>query len=191
MGYPRSLLGEDEEIELELRPHWRQVIPAALVLLVVVPVAAFGAAALPDWSVRPWLRWAILAVAVVLVLRWSVLPFLRWVTESYTITGRRIIVRSGIVSRRGHDMPMSRVTDVSFEQGLLDRIMRSGTLIVESSGERGQLVLDDVPRVQQVQREIYRLHEQDDDRRRWHRDDEPKDVDQHDDGAAPPDDGSF
>lgn len=172
MGYPRSLLGEGEEIVLELRPHWRQVIPAALLLVVVVPAASFAAAKIPDWSVQRWVRWAIVAVALVLLVWGCLVPFLRWLSQSYTITGRRIITRAGILSRVGHDMPMSRVTDVSFQQSLVDRVMRTGTLTVESSGERGQLVLRDVPAVQIVQREIYRLHEADDERRRVHRDDD-------------------
>jgi hypothetical protein len=64
-------------------------------------------------------------------------------------------------------MPMSRVNDVSFEHsGILDRVLRCGTLVVESAGERGQLVMRDVPHVEEVQRDIYRLAEADEERRR-------------------------
>ena len=41
-----------------------------------------------------------------------------------------------------------------------------GTLVVESAGERGQLVLRDVPHVEEVQRDVYRLAEADEDQRR-------------------------
>ncbi len=166
MAYPQKLLGEGERVEMELRPHWRAVVPAVVLLLVVVPVASFLAAVVPDWAAQRWIRLALAVLALVLLAWGTLLPLLRWITQSYTLTTRRIIVRSGLLTRTGHDMPMSRVTDVSFRQGVLDRIMRTGTLTVESSGERGQLVLLDVPNVQVVQREIYRLHEQDDDRRR-------------------------
>jgi membrane protein YdbS with pleckstrin-like domain len=66
-------------------------------------------------------------------------------------------MRSGILAREGRDVPLSRVNDVSFQHTLLERILRCGTLIVESAGERGQVTLTDVPRVERVQRTVYDL----------------------------------
>jgi len=94
-------------------------------------------------------------------------PFLKWITTSYIVTDRRLITRVGVIARSGRDMPLSRVNDVTFaHEGLLERILGCGTLVVESAGERGQLVLRDVPHVEDVQRDVYRLAEQDEDRRR-------------------------
>ena len=56
-------------------------------------------------------------------------------------------------------MPLTRVNDVSFKATIIERMFRSGTLTIESAGERGQVALSDVPRVEEVQREIYRLVE--------------------------------
>ena len=110
-------------------------------------------------------------VAVVIVARWTVWPFLRWLTTSYVVTDRRIITRVGILARHGRDMPLSRVNDVSFDHsGILERVLGCGTLVVESAGERGQLVLRDVPHVEDVQRDLYRLAEDDEERRRGDRD---------------------
>ena len=163
MGYPRKLLGEGETVYAELRPHWKDVFWAAVTLVVLVPTASYVAAVLDNAEGR-------LAVAVlaVLVLLWfTARPFLRWLTTMYVITDRRVITRQGIVARSGRDMPMSRVNDVSFEHsGILDRVLRCGTLVVESAGERGQLVMRDVPHVEEVQRDIYRLAEADEERRR-------------------------
>ena len=73
----------------------------------------------------------------------------------------------GDVLRSGRDMPISRVNDVTFEHGgLLERMLGCGTLTVESAGERGQLVMRDVPKVEEVQRDVYRLAEADEERRR-------------------------
>jgi uncharacterized membrane protein YdbT with pleckstrin-like domain len=166
MGIPQRLLGDDEQLVLTLRPHWKEVVPAAVVLLVTAPVASYLAALVPDGSAQPWLRLAVGVVAVLVLLRWSVWPFLRWVTTTYAATTQRIITREGVLARSGHDMPLSRVNDVSFSNSAVERLLRCGTLVVESGGERGQLVLRDVPRVEQVQREIYRLAEDDEDRRR-------------------------
>ncbi len=97
----------------------------------------------------------------------SIRPWLRWVTTSYVVTTHRVVIRAGIVSRTGRDVPLQRLNDVTFHHGLVERLLfRSGTLTIESAGERGQVVLDDVPRVEDVQSTIYRLAEEDDVRRR-------------------------
>jgi hypothetical protein len=63
-------------------------------------------------------------------------------------------------------MPLSKVNNVSFEVGILGRILNYGTLEVESASDDGDLVIDDVPNVEDIQRQVYELHELDDSRRR-------------------------
>jgi len=166
-GIPARLLGEDEHVVMAMRPHWKELVWPALVLLVVSPLATFVATVIPEGGAQRWLRLAVVAVAVLIVLRWSLWPFLQWLTTSYVVTDRRLITRYGVIARVGRDMPLSRVNDVTFEHSsILERVLRCGTLVVESAGERGQLVLRDVPRVEEVQRDVYRLAEEDEERRR-------------------------
>jgi uncharacterized membrane protein YdbT with pleckstrin-like domain len=178
-GIPKRLLGDDEEVVMALRPHWKVLAGPALVLLITSPVATYVVTLLDGNGAQGWLRWVVVAVAAVIVLRWAVWPFLVWLTTSYVVTDRRLITRVGVVARRGRDMPLSRVNDVTFEHsGLLERLLRCGTLVVESAGERGQLVLKDVPHVEDVQRDVYQLAEADEERRRGDRD---EGADRHDD----------
>jgi uncharacterized membrane protein YdbT with pleckstrin-like domain len=179
MGIPAKLLGDDEEVVLHLRTHWKALVRPTLVLLATSAAAAYVAAATPPGALQPWMRAAAIAIWSVIVLKWAVWPFLTWLTSTYTLTTHRIITRRGVFTRHGRDMPLSRINDVHFEHGFVDRLLRCGTLVVESAGERGQLALTDVPRVQQVQLEIYRLHEDDDERRRGAPDDRWYD-DRHD-----------
>jgi uncharacterized membrane protein YdbT with pleckstrin-like domain len=166
-GIPRRLLGADENVVMAMRPHIKELIVPALVLLVVSPAATYLAAVMPDGSAQRWLRLAVAVIAALALLRWTVWPFLKWITTSYVVTDRRLITRVGVIARSGRDMPLSRVNDVTFEHtNLLERMLGCGTLVVESAGERGQLVLRDVPKVEEVQRDVYRLAEQDEDRRR-------------------------
>jgi uncharacterized membrane protein YdbT with pleckstrin-like domain len=166
-GIPKRLLADDEEVVMALRPHWKEMVGPVLVLLVTSPVATYLATIVPEGSAQKWLRLAVLVVAVLIVLRFVVWPFMKWLTTSYIVTDRRIITRVGVVARTGRDMPISRVNDVTFSHsGLLERILGCGTLVVESAGERGQLVLRDVPHVEEVQRDVYKLAEADEERRR-------------------------
>jgi uncharacterized membrane protein YdbT with pleckstrin-like domain len=157
MAYPRRLLSDDEQLELDLHPHWKALVRPVLVLLVVVPVATFSAARVPDGTAQTPVRAAIAVVAVALLVVLTLLPFLRWATTHYVVTDRRLITRRGIVARSGRDMPLTRINDISFSHTVLERLLGCGTLVVESAGERGQLTLDDVPDVEAVQRRLYEL----------------------------------
>jgi len=162
--YPQKLLTEGERIEREMRPHWRILVIPVLVLFVVVFVSMYSVSRWADG--KPWLGWVIVGVSVVVLVVWVVAPFLRWATAQYVLTNRRIIVRSGVIARQGRDMPLARVNDVHFRYTVLERMLGCGTLVVESAGESGQLVIAAVPHIELVQREIFRLHEHDDERRR-------------------------
>lgn len=162
MDFPERLLGENETVVLHLRTHWKALLGPVAVLVVTTGAASFLAAIVPVSGVRVWVRLAILAAALVVVARWTVWPYLNWLTSTYTLTNRRLVIRSGVLSRQGRDMPLARVNDVQFEHNLIERVLRCGTIVVESAGERGQLVLHDVPDVEFVQHELYRLVEEQD-----------------------------
>ena len=95
--------------------------------------------------------------ALVLAVAAFGVPFLRWQTTTYGLTTRRLSLRSGILTRSGRDFPLIRISDVSFSQGPLDRLLGSGRLVVESAGEHGQLVLNEIPDVQEVQATLFQL----------------------------------
>lgn len=164
MGFPARLLGEDELLVLDLRPHVRTVVLPSLVLVVVCGLAAFGVAAVPPGGGQGPARIAVLVVAVVLLVGFVLVPFLRWRGTHFVLTDRRVLLRQGVLSRSGRDISLTRINDVTFGYSLLERLLGCGTLVVESGGERGQVVLRSVPAVERVQRTLHDLVEQADSR---------------------------
>src|SRR3954447_15001213 len=160
MGYPTRLLAADEDIVLDLHPHWKQIVLPALLGPIVVGAASYGVFSFPDNDARPWLRWATLAIGCLVLLRFSFWPFLTWQSTQYVLTTRRVVIRRGVLSRSGRDVPLTRVNDVSCAHTLFERMLGCGTLTIESAGEHGQVVLTEVPHVQVVQREVYRCAEE-------------------------------
>jgi uncharacterized membrane protein YdbT with pleckstrin-like domain len=159
MPFPQRLLGDGEEVVLDLHPHWKRlVVPAALVPI-VAGVASYVIFVLPSGSLQTAGRLAIAAAAVAVLLRFAVWPWLRWLTTRYVLTTQRVVIRPGVFGRSGRDVPLTRVNDVSFHHSLLERMLGCGTLTIESAGEHGQAILPEVPRVEQVQREVYRCVE--------------------------------
>jgi uncharacterized membrane protein YdbT with pleckstrin-like domain len=80
-------------------------------------------------------------------------------------TTHRVLIRRGVLHRTGRDISYQRISDVAFSQSLWDRIVRAGTVTIESAGEQGQEELKNVPRSDDVQQMINRLVEEDSGRR--------------------------
>jgi hypothetical protein len=110
-------------------------------------------------------RLVVLGVAVVLLLWLVVVPLLRWRSTHYVVTTHRLLFREGVLSHRGRDVGLSRITDVSYEQSLWGRLVGSGTVTIESAGEGGTTVLRRIPDSDGVQQVVNQLVEEDADRR--------------------------
>lgn len=78
-----------------------------------------------------------------------VAPFLRWISSTYTFTDRRIITRRGIITKSGHDLPLTRIVNVAYERGVLDRMLGCGTLILTTAADQ-PVTLEDIPDVERV-----------------------------------------
>lgn len=160
MGLPKNSLTNDERIIIEFHPHWSTLV--STIFWAIVSVLAAGAIIffIPDGGSQTIIRLVVGAAGALAVLIVGLIPFLRWATTSYTLTNRRFVMRHGILSRSGRDIPLTRVNDVSFEHHLIQRMLGTGTLIVESGGEHGQLILKSIPRVEYVQNQLYQLVEE-------------------------------
>jgi len=160
-------LTEDEHLVLRLHPHWKTLIRPLAVAVLVVAAALVAEVLIQSGSVATVARLAVAVVAILFLMLWLMVPVLRWRTTVFELTDRRLRMRDGIVTRHGRDIPLVRINDVSFEKGLLDRLLGSGRLVVESAGEHGQIVLTDIPRVEFTQATLFRLVE--DEQRRLER----------------------
>ena len=146
----KNLLNPGEEVVFDVRTHPKALILPFLALIVALAVGVFLDRAIDNGTVSK-IIWA-LVVAVVLWL--SVWPFLNWLVASYTVTNRRLITRYGVITRRGHDIPLTRISDVAYEKDLIDRLLGCGTLVISDASTHGQVALPDIPRVEDVQRKL-------------------------------------
>ena len=164
IGHSQADHTEGEHSVLVLHPHWKTVLVPFVILVIVVVIAAVLLAVIPHNRLQGDERIAVGLVALVVAAIWTGVPFLRWRTTTYELTDRRLRLRKGILSRTGRDFPLIRISDVSFSQGLLDRVLGCGRLVVESPGEHGQLVLTEIPEVKRVQALLFQLVEEEQER---------------------------
>jgi len=149
-----KLLNPGEQVIFSTRTHVKALIMPVIVLLLSAGVAGY-LSSLPDDNKNIWLP-VIWVIAGIVVVRFGVWPFLNWFATTYTFTNRRLTTHTGVISRSGHDIQVSRISDVSYEKGLTDRILGCGTLIISDASELG-IRLTDVPKVEERQKVIAEL----------------------------------
>ncbi|GLP82541.1 PH domain-containing protein [Mycobacterium antarcticum] len=158
MGYPDNVLAAEERVVLHRHPHWKRLLGPVLVLLLATALAGFGLGVVnrTDWDqMAKNIVMIVIGVVWLILLGWLVLwPVLNWRSTHFVITDRRVMFRHGVMTRSGIDIPLARINSVEFRHGLLDRMLRTGTLIIESASQ-DPLEFHDIPRVEQVHSLLY------------------------------------
>ena len=161
MAFSRKLLNDDEDIVLDLHPHWVYFVQPLAALLAS---SAFGIYVLtrddPPAAVE-----LIAAVLVLVSLAWFALTYAKWATTNFVITTDRLIYRHGVLAKHGIEIPLERVNTVFFSQSIFERMLGSGDLIIESAGEMGRQAFSNVRKPSAVQNEIYRQMEANENRK--------------------------
>jgi len=169
VAYPEKILADDERVVEHLHPHWITLVPATLWFLVIAAATGFGLTEIfdnMDSGTGRAVVVAIVAVVAFVLLCWlTFAPWIRWRTTHYVFTTHRVLIRRGVFTHSGRDISLQRVTDVGFTQTLWDRMVRAGTLTIESASEHGQETLNNVPNSESMQQTLNRLIEQDGERR--------------------------
>lgn len=150
VAYPTRLLGDGEDLVAEIRPHWSFMLRQMVVTSLAV-AAALAGFVIP---VVPVVVVYALVAGILVSLGWLVGRYARWTTTTFVITSQRLVLRSGFLARRGREILLRRVDDLSYSQSIIERMLGCGNLIIESGGERGQEVVPRLPRPLEVQRLI-------------------------------------
>jgi uncharacterized membrane protein YdbT with pleckstrin-like domain len=143
-----------ESVVARLRPHGRALFWPTLALLLIVGATAYFFGRFPD----DWENLALLGVAALLILLLWVIPLLLWLGRNYTITTRRIILRSGFLVRVRQELLHSRSYDVTVRKTGLQSIFGSGDVQI-NTGLEHPVVLRDIPGADLVQAALHDLME--------------------------------
>ena len=148
--FPRKLLIPGEEVVLELRPH-----PVALAAPALAAVVGTGAAI---WVLDRFdgvIVWVVWAAWLALTLGFVVPKLVAWWTSIFVISSDRVISREGFIAKRSMEIPLEQVNDVRFEQGIFDRIVGAGTLLIQSASTSGTNSFENIRHPEDVQRTIF------------------------------------
>ena len=155
MALSKKLLSQDEVVVRHMHTHIKTLLPAIIVEVLLVGAAAVGSFYVPEDS-RYWALPTIWIAVLLLSIPLILVPWIKWITTTYTVTTKRVITRTGIMKRTGHDLPLTRISDIQIEKDFDDRIFGCGSLALQTSAD-DPLLLRDVPKVETVQVEISNL----------------------------------
>jgi membrane protein YdbS with pleckstrin-like domain len=146
---PRRLLDDDEEVLVDVRPHWVFLSgPATLTLLAVAGAVAIGYE-FPQAPVG--VAW-VLGAMVALPALWLAARTLRWLGVSIAVTTHRLVYRRGLLRRDVVQVRLQRIAEVHLSQTLLERVIGAGRVVVEVQGDPQPLFVEDVRRPRSLQR---------------------------------------
>lgn len=158
MAYPRENLAPGERVVLHRHPHWKCLLGPFLLFAIVTAAAGVLVGVITASSLRSTPQTVLLLVVAVV---WAasfcwyfIRPLLAWKTTHFVLTDRRVMFRNGIITRSGIDIPIRRINTVEFRHGLVDRMLRTGTLVIESASDE-PLSFDDIPQVERVHALLY------------------------------------
>ncbi|GAA2125886.1 PH domain-containing protein [Nocardioides bigeumensis] len=151
MAFPEKLLNQGEHVIVSTRTHPKALIFPTLIAIVTVVVAIVISSLASGTAIIQWVVWIL---AVVVLFWFFVRPLVAWITTTYTFTNRRFVKRSGFIAKEGRVIPLNRISGVDFEIGVIDRIFGCGTLVVSDASQDGRVLLNDIPKVEQVQTRV-------------------------------------
>jgi uncharacterized membrane protein YdbT with pleckstrin-like domain len=125
-----------------LLPHERQVIsvhehPAVLIPPIALVLLGLAIAGLLSNYVAHGNTAAILVIwgAWVVLLVWFGFKIWDWSVNYFVVTSHRLILAKGFIVRKVGMLPLTKVTDMSFQRTTIGRLLGYGEFIVESAGQ--------------------------------------------------------
>jgi uncharacterized membrane protein YdbT with pleckstrin-like domain len=153
--FPTKLLNDNEEVIVDLRPHWSTMAKPVLAVIAAAAVT-IGLAQVHIGHTSGVLGGLVLMAVGV---GWFVRRYSWWTTTNFVVTTDRLVFRTGVVAKHGKEIPLERVNDIAFSQGFFERVIGMGNLSIESAGAQSRETFENIPHPSQVQNVIYRQME--------------------------------
>jgi membrane protein YdbS with pleckstrin-like domain len=121
----------------EWKRHWVHLVTPIIVGIAATFVLGYLSGFLAGQDVG-----ALTTIAVLLwfaVMGWVAWRVADWWYDRFILTNKRVMVVNGIVTRKVAMMPLTRVTDMKYEQTPAGRTFNYGTFVLESAGQEQAL----------------------------------------------------
>lgn len=117
-----------------VRRHWAMVAPQGIAVIVSWTVWALILEAGPPPAVVTVATFFYLLSAL-----WFGWILIEWYHEQLAVTDKRLLLVSGLITRKLAVMPLSKVTDMTYARDPWGRLLGYGTFVMESAGQHQAL----------------------------------------------------
>jgi uncharacterized membrane protein YdbT with pleckstrin-like domain len=146
---------DTERRVIRVRLHWAYLAWDLFEAVALLAVAVMISYLLPP---SMWLLQNILWYAALFVVLRLAYVVLMWWVERIVVTDKRMMMTTGIITTKVLMMPITKVTDLTYERPLMGRVLGYGTMVVESAGQIQALNrLEYLPKAEQVYDAISQL----------------------------------
>jgi membrane protein YdbS with pleckstrin-like domain len=147
----RYLLPNEQQV-ITVRRHPAVLIgPSVLTLAGLLAAGVLSATVLRSNGTAVtvvWLAWLVLFVRMI----WKTI---NWAVDFFVVTSHRMLLTSGVLTRKVAMMPLAKVTDMSFQRSFAGRMLGFGEFIVESAGQNQAFErVDHIPYPEQLYLEV-------------------------------------
>ncbi|NNC13050.1 PH domain-containing protein [Planctomonas sp. JC2975] len=143
-----------ERVVARLHQHAYRMLGPSLALIVICGVAGYYGSVFGGWvGVVIWIAALLLAIFAFL------LPLSSWLSTRYTVTTRRLVMRTGLLTRERRELLHSRGYTVTVRASWLQSAFRSGSIRIGGMDQKTVVQLRAVPRVRAVTEALHDLME--------------------------------
>ena len=120
---------------IRLRRHWATVLVYLVQTVLALVIAFLLSYLFGDSGTYAWLIQNVLGYAALFALLRFTFYLVEWWVERIVVTDKRFMLTTGIFTTKVAMMPVSKITDMTYERSLLGRMLGYGTMILESAGQ--------------------------------------------------------
>ena len=126
MSYVQNNLIKDEEVKYSAHLH-PIIFFAPIFWTIIFIIIGIILNSFPDSSF-------VGILVIILGLIFLIKPYLQKISTEMAVTNKRVIIKTGIISRKTLEMNLSKIENIMIDQGILDRMLNFGKITVVGTG---------------------------------------------------------
>jgi uncharacterized membrane protein YdbT with pleckstrin-like domain len=147
-----------EKVLFNTRPRFSQSVASAYLRLILLFLLLYFFTAIIRYLAAiqtqistlltvPFVEWSTDALLLIIALLFLSLiwTYFSWKSTCYILTNKRIMIKSGIISKKNVYMHYNKIQDVKVSQGFTQRISSAGDIEIFGGRDRTSLILENIP----------------------------------------------
>lgn len=128
MGYIDANLMKGEKIIFKTKPHWSCIVAPCILFSMgwIMFIAGIGFQAMALVIIG----FLIFAIAFF----WGLSELFTMISSEYALTNRRIVTKTGLISRKTMEILLNKIETVNIDQNLTGRMFNYGNLNITGTG---------------------------------------------------------